>query len=139
MTNLTDFERALIEKFVDGEHPILTELQRQIEILSVRKREKTGVGFYLYLDVPEKLLNMPDIDLRLDDVIADIDELKHGAGFVLYVKDGKLDMLEGYSYDEPWPDSVSKYSVKYDKGDQRDWIELKQTLLTLTKRGALPY
>jgi hypothetical protein len=127
MTNLTDFERAVMTKLVDGEHPVLRELQKQLELSSVRKREKTGVGFYLYLEVPESVC-MSSLDLKLGDVIADIAELKHGAGFVLYVKNGRLNMLEGYSYDEPWPDSISKYSVKYENGDQRDWMELEQTL-----------
>ena len=128
MTNLTDFEREIIEKLVDGEHPILRELQKQLKLSSVRNREKTGVGFYLYLEVPEKSPYMPSVDLKLGDVIADIAELEYGAGFLLYVSDGRLHMLEGYSYDEPWPDSISKYNVKYVNGDQRDWAKIEQTL-----------
>ena len=128
MTDLTNFERNIIEKFVNGDHPILGELRRQLELSSVRKREMTGVGFYLYLDVPEDSLSMPSADFILDDVNANIAELRHGAGFVLYVRDGRLSMLEGFSYDEPWPDNISEYSLKYDKGAQRDWKELEHTL-----------
>ena len=128
MTYLTDFERDVIEKLLDGEHPVLKELRKQLELCSVRKREMTGVGFYLRLDVPEKSSCMPSVDLKLGDVDAEIAELKHGAGFVLYIKDGRLDMLEGYSYDEPWPNNISKYTLKYDTDDQRDWDKLEQTL-----------
>ena len=28
--------------------------------------------------------------------------MENGAGFVLYIQNGKLEMLEGYSYDEKW-------------------------------------
>jgi hypothetical protein len=37
----------------------------------------------------------------------------HGAGFLLYVDGGLLSMLEGYSYEEPWPDEIREFSVSY--------------------------
>ena len=38
--------------------------------------------------------------IRFGDVSAEIAGLKCGAGFLVYVDDGKIQMLKGYSYDE---------------------------------------
>ena len=56
--------------------------------------------------------------MRIGDVYAEIPGLEHGAGFVLYIKDGYLDMLEGYSYDEPWPSSVEGFALHYSSGER---------------------
>jgi len=41
---------------------------------------------------------------------ATIDGLQHGAGFLLIVEDGMLDMVEGCTYVEPWPDRSRAFS-----------------------------
>jgi hypothetical protein len=40
------------------------------------------------------------------------------------VKDGYLRMLEGYSYDEPWPDSIHTFDLYYESGSQRNEEEV---------------
>jgi len=123
MNKLTNFEQAVMEKLLQGTNPVLIEIKRQFDSCVVKNRELTGVGFYLDFMVSDSLLDSA-IDLWFGDVIADIDGLKHGAGFVLHIKNGKLDMLEGYSYDEPWPDSIEKYTLNYLAGNNRDMSEL---------------
>jgi hypothetical protein len=49
--------------------------------------------------------------LVLSDVAAEIDGAQHGAGFVLFIEDGMLDVLEGFTYDEPWPGRVERFTV----------------------------
>jgi len=44
--------------------------------------------------------------------MADIEGLAHGAGFTLFLRDGVIDMLEGFSYDEPWPKEVARFQVR---------------------------
>jgi hypothetical protein len=39
--------------------------------------------------------------------------LKHGVGFLVFVEDGKLRELEGYTYDEPWPDRLDHFELHY--------------------------
>jgi hypothetical protein len=34
-------------------------------------------------------------------------------GFLLYVDRGLLHMLEGYSYEEDWPEEVGDFSISY--------------------------
>jgi hypothetical protein len=63
--------------------------------------------------------------ITLGDVNAEVEGLKFGAGFVLFISDGKLEMLEGYSYDEQWPTEIKKFVLSYAGGSIRD---LRKTL-----------
>jgi hypothetical protein len=45
-------------------------------------------------------------------VVAEVDGLKHGAGFALWIENGMLATLEGFSYDERWPETVNRYSLR---------------------------
>ena len=113
--DLTELERSVLDKLLTGEHPVLEALRRQLCGCRVRKRELTGCGFFTELQVDRALPAAPTIakKLRIGDVEAKITGLEQGAGFVLFVNNGYLDMLEGYSYDEPWPESVSEFELRY--------------------------
>jgi hypothetical protein len=50
-------------------------------------------------------------DCQLGGIEADILGLQHGAGFLLFVRDGVVSFLEGFSYDEPWPAEVKEFRV----------------------------
>jgi hypothetical protein len=53
-------------------------------------------------------------DARFGDVLADIEGLEHGAGFVLFIDDGLITMLEGYSTaNEPWPEHPTGWTLRY--------------------------
>ncbi len=112
MTGLTDLEQAVLQKLLIGNHPVLETLRQQVEQARLASREYTGVGFYCNIEIPE---SAPEVsrDLQLGDVHAEIEGLKRGAGFVLFVSDGRVKTLEGYTYDEPWPDTVQAYSIRY--------------------------
>jgi len=42
-----------------------------------------------------------------------MDGLQYGAGFLIFVRDGTLKMLEGYSYSEPWPELIREFELSY--------------------------
>jgi hypothetical protein len=74
----------------------------------------TGVGFYTEFVVPPeapRVLGRPTF--KLGDVNGTADNVNHGLGFLLYVTDGALSMLEGYTYDQPWPDEVRCLVLTY--------------------------
>jgi hypothetical protein len=82
----------------------------------VTQREFSGAGFFTYLEVPKEA---PRIQMTgriyFGDVHAQLPNLNNGAGFVLFIKDGKLELLEGYTYGEPWPDRIDTFSLRYAK------------------------
>lgn len=120
MTELNPLERAVLTKLLAGDAPALIALRRQLDIATVASRQLTGAGFYTTFELPHDVPLAPIRRARFGDVEAEIAGLKHGAGFLVYVDDGKLDMLEGYSYDEPWPNSVQSFELRYIDSDHRE-------------------
>ncbi len=72
------------------------------------------------LPSPEDLTRRAGHSVKFGDVIAEIPGLSGGAGFLLYIENGILDVLEGYSYDEPWPTSTEGFTLRFLKGEERD-------------------
>lgn len=112
--DLTGLERAVIACLLAPEHPVTDALRYQADRCRVASREFTGVGFYTTLEVPS---DAPAASVRsgrmhLGDVTATIDGLNHGAGFVLWIEDGVLQVLEAFTYDEPWPQEIRGYDVQ---------------------------
>jgi hypothetical protein len=124
-TQLDALERAVLEKLVAGDTAPLEGLQRQLACCRVGNREGSGVGFFSTLVVDrEEAESIGDTTARLGDVSADIDGLAHGAGFLLTISAGYLDQLEGYSFDEPWPEQIDGFSLSYTK-EPRDLAVLQ--------------
>src|SRR5690348_4348570 len=101
-TNLDPLEAAVLQKLLEGDHPVLAALRLRMPGLSVSKRERSSVGFFTELSVAKgaPLAPGPTGRVPFGDVEATLAGLQHGAGFLLYVEGGLLSMLEGYSYEE---------------------------------------
>jgi hypothetical protein len=135
MSDLTPFEKTVMRAFLDGAEPVLSILREQFERIDVVKREFTGAGFYTTFTVAAGVLRLPgNRSFNLADVLADISGLKMGASFVLFVRNGLLDMLEGCSYgEESWPPEITTFEVGYLVGNkmtnQRDIEALRKDLM----------
>ena len=119
---LERLELAVIEKLLDSSLPALVALRRQIPHLSVKSRKNTGVGFFTEFEMTtEAAIATPSTKkIRFGDVEATIPGLQNGAGFLLFVDDGRLHFLEGYSYDEAWPQQITSFELRYsDPGRQK--------------------
>lgn len=111
---LNSLEQAVLDKLLAGDHEVLATLRKQASGARLTKREHTGVGFFCWFEVaPDAPLVEGPGDFELDDVNAEITGLAHGAGFVLFIRGGRLDNLEGFTYDEPWPERIRSFSLKY--------------------------
>lgn len=114
---LNQLEREVLDKLLFGDHPVLATLRAQASVARLAKREFSGVGFFCMMALPPHAPTVEDPrSFHLGDVNAEIQGLQHGAGFVLFVRDGRLEMLEGYTYGEPWPEHSEKFSLSY-----QDW------------------
>lgn len=117
----TELEQSVLNHLLDGDDRVLAKLRAQLADCRVQKRKMTGVGFFTDLIIPETAPRVEGReDFELGDVCADIDGLKHGAGFVLFVRNGAMDFLEGFSYDEPWPEQIFRKSnsIRVDRGPE---------------------
>jgi hypothetical protein len=125
MKDLNNFEEAVLKKLLSGDNFVLATLRKQAKYAILEDRVYTGVGFFCTFKVP---LEAPVVklykDFQIDDVNGELEGLTHGAGFVLFVRDGRLKTLEGFSYDEPWPKEVLKFRLTY-QSDPRDLSMIK--------------
>jgi hypothetical protein len=113
MDALTPFEHDAIDAIVSPEHPVFAALRAQLGSCGVSKREFTGVGFFTSLAVAPEIPSAPVRGrLHLGDVEVSAEGLAHGIGLVLFVEEGRLDVLEGFTYDEPWPKEIVNYSIR---------------------------
>jgi len=116
MKGLTEFEQAVLEKLLAGDHPVLAELRAQAQSAQLASREYTGSGFFLSFNVTRDAARpASEGDFYFGDVNAVVEGLQDGAGFVVFVRDGYLATLEGYSYEEPWPKEIRRFELAYER------------------------
>jgi predicted transcriptional regulator len=51
-------------------------------------------------------------------VYAEVSGLNHGAGFLLFVKDGTLDVLECFIHEDSWPADAALHRLYYVRADR---------------------
>ena len=113
MEGLSDLERAVLGKLLEGEHPVLAALREQAARVQVARREVTNAGFFCDLEAPEMAAQTARTTFTLDDVVAELEGTQQGASFVLIVKKGRMTLLEGFTRDEPWPEQVRSFTLRY--------------------------
>jgi hypothetical protein len=128
--NLSPLETEAMDWPLRGEDPILEALRQQFAQATLRSRKMTGAGFYLTFDVPDDVARLQDTfqvksDFRLGDVEAQVDSLKAGIGFLLWISGGKLDFLEAYTFDETWSPEIGSVSFGY-TGGSRNFNDLRR-------------
>ncbi len=106
MKKLNLLEKEIIEAILKCEDNKISEkLYKQYKLARVEKRTYTGVGFFtdFYIGDNNKDIFLSNGSMKLGGIHAEIKGLKNGAGFILFVEDGRIKTLEGYTYDENWP------------------------------------
>lgn len=131
-SNFAEFERKVMEKLLDGEDNILETLRNQYWKSTIKNREFSGSGFFTTFNVPDDAIRLEvPKTFHFGDVLGQCDEVKDGFGFVLFVKNGAINCLEGYTYgDDTWPETLRNYRLLYSSGAKRD-------LDNLTKKWSL--
>jgi hypothetical protein len=123
--DLTNLEREVLKMLLTGDEPTLRVLRDQLAASHVSAREFTGAGFFTTFSVPSEIRRVQGkSSFSFGDVIGEVEGLELGAGFVLHVKDGNIDYLEGYSYEEPWPSEINQRRLQY-IGGERNWDALR--------------
>ena len=104
---LNEMEQRALEMLLAGDNEELAVLRAQLNAAAIVRREFTGVRFFTYLAVPAGLARLKGrARLVLDDVYAEVAGLQHDAGFLLFVSDGAIDVLECCIVDDQWPDDA---------------------------------
>lgn len=136
---LTELERQIMEMLLAGDHPVLETLREQFQRAKVAEREYTVVGFFTHFAVPADVRRLPNNrSFELDDVYGASRDSQWSwpeFGFILFVRDGAIDFLEGYTYYDtfPEPGSVDYNQITlgyHEPGAQRDWASVYKVLET---------
>lgn len=120
LENISILEEMVLNAIfkVNNDNLSCRKIKQQLKSLKVKNRTFTGVGFYTeFIVYDETLIVDKTINIELGGIDAEIDGLNHGAGFILWVKDGLIEILEGYCYDESWPvnaEIAKLFEVKMD-------------------------
>lgn len=126
MEKFTNFEKKILQKLLNGSNSVLTVLRSQVAGCYVQKREHSGVGFFTEIVPPADAERAPvkTPSIRFGDVVADLETVKHEAGFLIFIDGGFLYALEGYTFDEPWPQHPRIQKLWY-TSEPRDFSALK--------------
>ena len=83
-------------------------------------RELSGAGVFLTFEVPPDVRRVEPRNFELSDVYFDLEGTECGGGAIIFIRDGVISMLEGYSHGGGWPDEPQVFAIRYFDGNQRD-------------------
>jgi hypothetical protein len=72
-------------------------LREQIGRVSVVRRQNTGAGFYTYFAIEKAPAIRIESDTKRCHVVAKVNGVEDAFGFLLWLKGGYVDFLEGYT------------------------------------------
>jgi hypothetical protein len=106
-------EKRVLDMLLDKTGEPIDTIRQQLSHSTVAERRFTGVGFFTDIMISSDVSVRRDLaDMTLGEVGAECPGLQHGAGFLLFIRGGVVCMLEGYTYDEPWPTSTDEFILR---------------------------
>lgn len=122
-----EFEIKLMKMLLSGEDEVLAKLRKQYEVARVVSREITDAGFFTSFSVDNRSdLCIMNKSFYIGDVDGNVDGIKGAVGFMLFVRNGYITLLEGYTnVIDAWPKSYDKIVLNYDSGETRDISSLR--------------
>jgi len=109
---LTKLEKQVIATMIADPGVAAARAAPNFEDVIVTAREFTGVGFLTELERSENLrIFNEDVTFRWGKVGARLNASATESGYVVYVDDGYITGVEGYTYGETWPSSVEEFEL----------------------------
>ncbi len=96
----TPLEKAVLTASCEMYSADRAALEAQLSTATLLSRENTGAGFYTRFAVERAASVALTGERSRAGPETKIDGLHHGMGFILWLKEGYADCLEGYSYAE---------------------------------------
>jgi hypothetical protein len=131
MNTLNSLEDRVTRMLLAGDDEALVVLREQIQQAEVLSRKWTGVGFFTEFLIPSTVTRLVGCSsFKLGDVDGTASNIKDGLGFLLYISDGYISMLEGYTYGDSWPNEVEGLQLAYSGGIIRDMEKVRRIIHT---------
>lgn len=126
--NQQELENKAMEMLLAGDDPVLEGLRNQYLNSKVKSREFTGAGFYTYYEISPGIPRVAvGNNFEFTDVIASQGSVDPAMGFWVFIRDGYLLQLEGFTFllDE-WPSDYVDITLYYaETGGPRDLKKLR--------------
>lgn len=114
---LTRVEREILTRFGEGDTERIAVLREQLRAAVVTEREESTAGFHLTLAVPPEVARLPGgVSVALDDVLLASPRIPSGAGFLLWIGNGRPFRLEGFTYGDGWLPDLAEFTVTFADG-----------------------
>jgi len=110
---LSEFEKKVLTALID-EDLEKEIIQAQLSGAEVIDRDYTGVGLYTKIKVTEGSPILSKNNRYIEETPKtnlEHPELKDGAGALLWFDEGKVSILECYTYDGEWPKNEDLFSI----------------------------
>ena len=122
--DLVVFIDEVMRELLDSEIELFRILWEQYTKIEISEIESTEVGFYVNYELKHKEYKSPiNGSFKIGDLNCEMDGLKYGIGFLLYVNEGMIKLLEIYTYgEESWPVKIGKYNFHYIE-DEREILD----------------
>jgi hypothetical protein len=114
MRPLWPIERAALEAATQDDAAIEDSLTRQIQAASVVNFENSGAGFFSTIAVTGEVPALPESSPLKGGAVGNVDGIEHGMGFILFVENGRLSLLEGYCHGDASTTGVDFQTVEFD-------------------------
>ena len=109
---ITELEKIVIERMLVDRTLKPLKLAVDFDRVSIRDREFTGAGFLTEFERSEELKLFDDkTSLRWGKVGARLNASELETGYLIYVDDGFLTTIEGYTYGEEWPHQIEQIDL----------------------------
>ncbi|MBI2774571.1 hypothetical protein HYX58_01050 [Candidatus Dependentiae bacterium] len=104
-----EFEQAVMSKIMERDNSINIILREQYNRSHVISRDFTGVGFFTTFEVATEASRITEpVPNAYGDVEAIINGIG-GYGFILFIKNGTMSFLEGYTWRDEWPKLINNF------------------------------
>ena len=98
MGTFTSLELAALRAIFSETPDLTADLEQQMDRAAVTKRENTGAGFFTTIAVSDDAPQVNTHRILGHKTHARVHGLEHGLGFVLFMREGRMHLLEGYGY-----------------------------------------
>jgi hypothetical protein len=99
LRKLSKLEDAALRVIAAQNPDANSAIDAQRSVARVTGRNNTGAGFYATFEVAQSC-PVVMVASPIGDVTARMQGLDHGMGFILWLQNGRLSKLEGYSFEE---------------------------------------
>ncbi|MBS7703132.1 hypothetical protein [Chelatococcus asaccharovorans] len=111
MTAIADLELAVLSKCL-SDIGVESGLEFSEYATLVAERRFTRAGFFTDYKRDVRLQNKDNIKIKhWARIGAKINFGAFDAGFIVFLRDGYIEFLEGYVYEGTWPSNISEYSL----------------------------